>query len=82
MFKNWTTAKIQEFVDKLEEMYLQGVRQTTFKDKMLTFSSTSEIEQRLNKAYAALAARGATGYTASDVKKKIIQLQTKSDGFR
>lgn len=81
MFKTWTSEKISEFVEKLEEMYLQGVRQSTFGNKMLTFSSTNEIEQRLNKAYAELSARGATGFTAKDKKKKLIQIQTSKDGF-
>ena len=80
MFKNWTTEKIQAFVDKLEEMYLQGVRQSTFKDQTLIFGSTSELEQRLSKAYQALEARGVKNY--NETRKKVIRITTTSDGFQ
>jgi uncharacterized protein YktA (UPF0223 family) len=82
MFNSWSDSKLLEYVEKLEEMYMQGVRQTTFKDKMLTFASTEEIEKRLNKAYQILTERGATGFNAKDRKKKLIRIQTSKDGFR
>ena len=80
MFKRWTTQKLEEFIDKLESMYLQGVRQSTFKDQTLIFGSTSELEQRLSKAYQALEERGESGLTGK--RKKVIQITTRSDGFQ
>lgn len=83
MFKNWTTAKIQQYVDKLEEMYLQGVRQSTFKDQTLIFGSTSELEQRLNKAYLELEKRGVDSSAGgSSKRKKQIRITTTNDGFQ
>lgn len=82
LFKNWTTKKIQEFVDKLEEMYLQGVRQSTFKDQTLIFGSTSELEQRLNKAYQALEQRGIDTSGDGSKRKKMIRMTSTNDGFQ
>lgn len=79
MFNTWTTKKIEEYVVKLEEMYLQGIRQSTFKGQQLAFASTQEIEQRLNKAYQVLESRGAV---SGQKRKKMIRFQTKNDGFR
>jgi len=59
---------------------MQGVRQSTFKDQTLIFGSTSEIEQRLSKAYAALEDRGELN--VGEKRKKMIRIQTINDGFR
>jgi len=85
MFKNWTNEKLEEFVLKLEEMSMQGVRQSTFKDQTLIFGSTQEIEQRLKKAYKALEDRGLTTSSGSNPiskNKKVVRIQTKDDGFK
>lgn len=80
MFNKWPVEKLQSYVEKLEEMFMQGVRQSTFKDQTLIFGSTSEIEQRLSKAYAELERRGELN--ANEKKKKMIHIQTTNDGFK
>ena len=85
LYSDWSVQELKAIKRKLEEMVLSGVRQSTFKDQTLIFSSRAELRQALNDATAALTAKeGTCGDSGAPVakKKKQIRVTTRSKGFR
>lgn len=77
-FEDWTLPELKQFRKKLEQMYVQGVRQGTFKDQMLFFVSSIEIKQRIADLNKAIDARDGT----KGRNKKQIRVTTRNRGFR
>ncbi len=83
---HWSSAELTGFLKKLEEMYASGIRDSSFKDQRLVFSSAEEIEQRISKVRAELERRGdlydcTTGKPVGTGKKKLVRVTTRSKGF-
>ena len=86
LYSDWTIAELKAIKRKLEEMVLSGVRQSTFKDQTLIFSSRAELRQALNDATNALSAKeescGSSNGTPAKKKKKQVQVTTRNKGFQ
>lgn len=86
LYSDWSVTELKAIKRKLEEMVLSGVRQSTFKDQTLIFSSRAELRQALNDATAALSAKEGTcgddGSLPPPKKKKQIRVTTRSKGFQ
>lgn len=85
MFEDWSATDLRLLKKKLEEMYVQGVRQSTFKDQTLIFVSTIELKQRIQDVSNAIGEKDAacgTGNGGSGKNKKQIRVTTRNKGFR
>ena len=82
LFADWATKDLKALKKKLEEMYLRGIRQATFKDQTLIFSTTAELKQRIMDVASVLNEREiACGSGKGFRNKKQIRVTTKSKGF-
>jgi len=85
LFSDWSLDELKSFKRKLEEMYLGGIRQSSFKDQTLIFSSTSELKQRLADVTTAVNDKelecGGSGTGATKTKKQV-RATTRNKGFR
>ena len=80
MFEDWTVPDLRALKKKLEEMYAQGIRQSTFKDQMLMFVSSSELKERITDVSTAIEAK--EDLPGSSRNKKQIRITTRHKGFR
>lgn len=86
MFEDWSATDLRALKKKLEEMYVQGVRQSTFKDQTLIFVSSIELKQRIADVSSAIGTKedacgNGTGSTGGRNKKQI-RITTRSKGFQ
>lgn len=79
----WTCEELKSYLKKLEEMYANGVRDSTFKDQRISFPSAQELEQRITVIRRELDRRGSLNdsVSGSGKPKKIIRVTTRRKGF-
>lgn len=83
----WSIEELKDLLKKLEKMYAQGLRQSTFGDQTLIFHSTSDIEKRIDRLRQAIARKEdelglpASVGVSNAAKKKRVRVQTSSRGF-
>ena len=86
MFEDWSAADLRALKKKLESMYVQGVRQSTFKDQTLIFVSSIELKQRITDISAAISEKdeacGNGNGTGSGKNKKQVRITTRNKGFQ
>lgn len=84
----WSIEELKDLLKKLEKMYAQGVRQSTFGDQTLIFNSTADVEKRIAKIREAIAEKenelgleSSLGPVSKAANKKRVTIQTSSRGF-
>jgi hypothetical protein len=84
----WSVEELKDLLKKLEGMYAQGVRQSTFGSQTLIFNSTEDIKDRITALRLAITEKeedlglpSSVGKTNSAANKKQVRIQTKSRGF-
>ena len=77
----WPTKTLQEYLKKLEEMYLGNVRRSMFKDQQLEFKSDADLLKKIQLVEDELGKReGKT--SAQRGKTKRIRIRSRNKGFR
>jgi len=84
----WSIEELKDLLKKLEKMYAQGVRQSTFGDQTLIFNSTDDILKRVKSIRSAICQKEeelgiapSTGGASQAAGKKRVRIQTSSRGF-
>ncbi len=84
LFLDWTIQDLKGLRKKLEQMYLNGVRQSTFKDQTLIFTSDDGIKRRITDVTTAINEQEeacGTGDNGGGRNKKKILFTTRNKGF-
>lgn len=79
-FSEFTESELRVHLKTLQKALLQGTRQIMFKDQQITWSTASELKERIQLVKESLACKNPSGNSGGP-SKKVVRIQTKSKGF-